>query len=62
MIFAAASVFYAGFMVYYRVAVGPWAPLALVFFVLLVLFTVAMGLSIAATADSVRSDIRAHER
>jgi len=43
--FAAASVFYAGFMAYYRVPLGPWALMAPVFFGLLVLFTVGFTLA-----------------
>ena len=43
--FAAASVFYAGFMLYYRVPLGPWALMAPVFFALLVLFTVGFTLA-----------------
>ena len=43
--FAAASVFYAGFMIYYGVKPGSWAPMALVFFVLLILFTVGFTLA-----------------
>ena len=43
--FAAASVFYAGFMVYYRVPLSPWALMAPVFFALLVLFTVGFTLA-----------------
>jgi lipopolysaccharide transport system permease protein len=43
--FAAASVFFAGFMAYYRVALGPWALMAPAFFVLLILFTVGFTLA-----------------
>ena len=43
--FAAASVFYAGFMAYYRVPLGPWALMAPVFFGLLILFTVGFTLA-----------------
>jgi lipopolysaccharide transport system permease protein len=43
--FAAASVFYAGFMAYYRVPIGPWALMAPVFFALLILFTVGFTLA-----------------
>jgi len=43
--FAAASVFYAGFMAYYHVPLGRWAPMALVFFVLLMLFTIGFTLA-----------------
>ena len=43
--FAAASVFYAGFMVYYRVPLGAWSPMAVVFFVLLMLFTIGFTLA-----------------
>jgi lipopolysaccharide transport system permease protein len=43
--FTAASVFYAGFMVYYRVPLGAWAPMAIVFFVLLMLFTIGFTLA-----------------
>ena len=49
--FAAASVFYAGFMIYYRVGLGPWALMTLVFFGLLVLFTV--GFTMATSAINV---------
>ena len=49
--FAAASVFYAGFMAYYRIGLGAWAPMALAFFVLLILFTV--GLTLATSAINV---------
>jgi lipopolysaccharide transport system permease protein len=43
--FAAASVFYAGFMVYYHVPLGRWAPMTLLFFVLLTLFTIGFTLA-----------------
>ena len=43
--FTAASVFYAGFMIYYRVSLGAWAPMALVFFALLLLFTIGFTLA-----------------
>jgi len=46
--FAAASAFYAGFMAYYRVPLGPWAFMAPVFFGLLVLFTVGFTLATSA--------------
>jgi len=49
--FAAASVFYAGFMAYYRVSLGPWALMVPVFFGLLVLFTV--GFTMATSAINV---------
>ncbi len=49
--FVAASVFYAGFMAYYRVSVGPWALMTLVFFGLLILFTV--GFTMATSAINV---------
>src|SRR5215510_2572261 len=49
--FFAASVFYAGFMAYYRVSLGPWALMTLVFFVLLILFTV--GFTMATSAINV---------
>jgi lipopolysaccharide transport system permease protein len=49
--FAAASVFYAGFMAYYRVGLGPWALMTPVFFGLLVLFTV--GFTMATSAINV---------
>ena len=49
--FAAAAVFYAGFMAYYRVGLGPWALMAPVFFGLLVLFTV--GLTLATSSLNV---------
>ena len=43
--FAAAAVFYAAFLAYYRVTLGPWALMAPVFFVLLILFTVGFTLA-----------------
>src|SRR5207253_8540798 len=43
--FSAAAVFYAGFMAYYRVPLGPWALMAPVFFALLILFTVGFTLA-----------------
>jgi lipopolysaccharide transport system permease protein len=43
--FAAASVFYAGFMAYYRVPLGPWALMAPLFFALLMLFTIGFTLA-----------------
>jgi lipopolysaccharide transport system permease protein len=46
--FAAASVFYAGFMAYYRVSLGAWALMVPVFFGLLVLFTVGFTLATSA--------------
>src|SRR2546425_9998888 len=46
--FFAASVFYAGFMAYYRVTLGPWALMTPVFFGLLVLFTVGFTLATSA--------------
>ena len=46
--FCAASVFYAGFMAYYRVTPGPWALMTPVFFGLLVLFTVGFTLATSA--------------
>lgn len=46
--FFAAAAFYAGFMVYYRIGLGAWAPMALAFFALLVLFTVALTLATSA--------------
>jgi homopolymeric O-antigen transport system permease protein len=49
--FAAASVFYAGFMAYYRVSLGPWALMTPVFFGLLILFTV--GFTMATSAINV---------
>jgi lipopolysaccharide transport system permease protein len=49
--FAAASLFYAGFMAYYRVSLGPWALMAPVFFALLILFTV--GFTMATSAVNV---------
>jgi len=49
--FAAAAVFYAGFMAYYRVSLGPWAMMAVVFFGLLILFTV--GFTMATSAINV---------
>jgi len=49
--FAAASVFYAGFMAYYHVGLGPWALMTPVFFGLLVLFTV--GFTMATSAINV---------
>ena len=49
--FCAAAVLYAVLMVYYRVALGPWALMVPVFFVMLVLFTV--GLTLATSAINV---------
>jgi lipopolysaccharide transport system permease protein len=49
--FAATSVFYAGFMAYYHVALGPWALMTPVFFVLLMFFTV--GLTLATSSINV---------
>jgi lipopolysaccharide transport system permease protein len=49
--FFAAAALYALLMVYYRVALGPWALMAAVFFVMLVVFTV--GLTLAASALNV---------
>jgi len=49
--FSAAAVFYAGFMVYYGVRLGPWALMAPVFFGLLLLFTV--GFTMATSAINV---------
>jgi homopolymeric O-antigen transport system permease protein len=49
--FFAAAVFYAGFMAYYHVGLGPWALMAPVFFGLLILFTV--GLTLATSAINV---------
>ena len=49
--FAAASAFYAGFMVYYHVGLGPWALMTPVFFALLILFTV--GLTLATSSMNV---------
>ena len=49
--FFAASVFYAGFMAYYRVSLGPWALMTLAFFALLILFTV--GFTMATSAINV---------
>src|SRR6266852_3265909 len=46
--FAAASVFYAGFLAYYHVALGPWALMTPVFFGLLVVFTVGFTLATSA--------------
>jgi lipopolysaccharide transport system permease protein len=49
--FAAASIFYAGFMLYYRVSLGPWALMVPIFFGLLLLFTV--GFTMATSAINV---------
>src|SRR5204862_5325805 len=49
--FFAAAIFYAGFMAYYRVTLGPWALMTPVFFGLLILFTV--GLTLATSAINV---------
>ena len=49
--FTAASVFYAGFMIYYRVMPGQWALMAPVFFALLILFTV--GFTFATSSINV---------
>lgn len=49
--FFAASVFYAGFMAYYRVGLGPWALMTPLFFALLILFTV--GFTMATSAINV---------
>ncbi|HVZ22560.1 MAG TPA: ABC transporter permease [Vicinamibacterales bacterium] len=46
--FAAAAAFYAGFMIYYRVSLGPWALMTPVFFGLLILFTVGFTLATSA--------------
>ena len=46
--FFAAAVFYAGFMAYYHVGLGPWALMAPVFFGLLLLFTVGFTLATSA--------------
>ena len=49
--FFAAAIFYAGFMAYYRVTLGPWALMTPVFVGLLILFTV--GLTLATSAINV---------
>jgi lipopolysaccharide transport system permease protein len=49
--FFAAAVFYAGFMAYYRVSLGPWALMTPVFFGMLILFTV--GFTMATSAINV---------
>lgn len=49
--FFASAIFYAGFMAYYRISLGPWALMAPVFFLLLILFTV--GLTLATSAINV---------
>jgi lipopolysaccharide transport system permease protein len=49
--FFAAAIFYAGFMAYYRVTLGPWALMTPVFFALLILFTV--GFTMATSAINV---------
>jgi lipopolysaccharide transport system permease protein len=49
--FVAAAALYAVLMAYYRIALGPWALMTLVFFVLLVLFTV--GFTFATSALNV---------
>src|SRR4051812_35042729 len=49
--FFAAALLYAALMIYYRVAPGPWALMAPVFFVQLVLFTT--GLTLATSAMNV---------
>lgn len=46
--FFAASAFYAGFMAYYRIGLGPWALMAPAFFGLLILFTVGLTLLTSA--------------
>jgi homopolymeric O-antigen transport system permease protein len=46
--FFAASALYALLMAYYRVALGPWALMTVVFFVLLVLFTVGLTFTTSA--------------
>jgi len=46
--FFAAAALYAVLMVYYRVALGPWALMTPVFFALMVLFTVGFTLATAA--------------
>ena len=47
--FGAAAALFALMMVYYRVGVGRWAVVALVFFVMLIAFTTAMTLLTSAT-------------
>jgi len=49
--FFAAAALYAALMAYYRIPLGPWALMTLVFFVLLVLFTV--GFTFATSALNV---------
>ena len=49
--FFVAAGLYAGMLVYYRVGIGPWALMAPVFFLLLILFTV--GLTLATSAVNV---------
>jgi lipopolysaccharide transport system permease protein len=49
--FFAAAIFYAGFMAYYRVTLGPWALMTPVFLALLILFTV--GFTMATSAINV---------
>jgi lipopolysaccharide transport system permease protein len=49
--FGAAAALYALLMVYYRVPLGPWALMAPVFFLMLVIFTV--GLTLATSAVNV---------
>ena len=49
--FFAAAALYAVLMAYYRVALGPWALMAVVFFAMLVVFTV--GLTLATSAVNV---------
>jgi len=46
--FFAAAAFYAGFMAYYRIGLGPWALMAPAFFALLILFTVGFTLATSA--------------
>ena len=49
--FTAAAALYAVLMIYYRVPLGPWALMAPVFFLMLLVFTV--GLTLAASAVNV---------
>src|SRR2546427_775071 len=46
--FFAAAAFYAGFMAYYRIGLGPWALMAPAFFGLLILFTIGFTLATSA--------------
>jgi lipopolysaccharide transport system permease protein len=46
--FGAAAALYALLMVYYRVPLGPWALMAPVFFLMLVIFTVGLALATSA--------------